>query len=103
MGFGQDGYRNDTVNTEYVSGVITVGTTQVLACANGSTNLEGRQELIIFNKSINTIYFGPTGVTVGTGVPIEGGETINIQLGDQLDLYIIADSADNDVIVQELS
>ena len=56
MGFGQDGYRNDTVNTEYVSGVITVGTTQVLACANGSTNLEGRQELIIFNKSIKATY-----------------------------------------------
>jgi diacylglycerol kinase family enzyme len=61
MAFGSDGTFNDVVNADYKSGVVTVGTTEVVAAAVGGTNLEDRQELIIYNKSTSTIYFGPTG------------------------------------------
>lgn len=103
MAFGSDGTFNDVVNIDYQSGVLTVGTTQQIAAANGSTNLDDRQELVIYNKSSNTVYFGPTGVTTSTGIPIESKETINIQMGPDVSLYLIAATAGNSIIVQEMS
>lgn len=94
---------NDIVNTDYTGGAITVGTSEQLASANGSSNLDDRQELIIYNNSSNTVYFGPTGVTTSSGIPLEPNETINVQAGDNINIYLIADSSGNSVIVQEFS
>ena len=71
--------------------------------AVGVSNLDRRQELVVYNKSTNTIYYGPTGVTTANGTPIVAKGTLNIQLGDQLNLYIIAGEAGNDVIISEFS
>lgn len=94
---------DDVVDTEYTAGTITVGTTEVLACANGSTNLSKRQEITIYNKSVNTIYFGPTGVTASNGIPIVAGEVVSLQYGPNLNIYLIAASAGNSIIIQEAS
>ena len=110
MGINQGGVFDDT-NESYVSRKITVGNTQVKAVANvdGITNLEGRQEVFIYNASSNkTIWYGPNGVIddspggVAQGIPLEPGETLNISLTDKVDLYLICDSSNNDVIIQEL-
>lgn len=106
MGLSFNPQFSDVVDSSYTSGVITVGTSEVLAAANGSSNLTGRQELIIYNDSSVTIYFGPTGVTVsgGTkGIPIGPQETINIQMGAAVNIYLIAGTSSNSVIVQEFS
>ena len=102
MGVGHSGRLDDVVNVEYLSTVKTIGTTEVLAAVGGS-NLEDRQELVVYNKSSNTIFYGPTGVTTATGTPIVAKGTLNIQLGDALGLYLIAAEAGNDVIVSEFS
>lgn len=102
-----DPSQSDVVNTSYISAKITVSTSQVEAKVGGS-RLSGRQELIIYNGGTETIYYGPSGVTVlGTGandgIPIKGQQILNIQIGDQLPLYLIAAENNTSVIVQELS
>ena len=99
-------YRNsfiDVVDNEYTAGTIIVGTTEVKACVSGS-NLSERQELNIYNPTTDTtIYFGPTGVTTSTGIPIEPGEVISLQYGPNIDVYLIAGSVGNTIIIQEAS
>ena len=105
MAFGSDGSFNDVVNIDYQSGVKTVGTTEVLVAAGGS-NLDDRQEVIIYNDSKAIVYLGPTGVaTSGSskGIPIEPKETLNIQVGPSISMYLIAATASNSIIVQEFS
>lgn len=94
----------DVVISDYVSAVKSVGTTEVLAAVGGS-NLSGRQEVIIYNDSSSVIYFGPTGVAIsGTnkGVPIDPGAFVNLPFGASVQIYLIAASASNNVIIQEL-
>jgi len=102
-----DPSQSDVVNISYVSAKITVSTSQVEAKVGGS-RLTNRQELLIYNGGTETIYYGPSGVTVaGTGVndgiPIKGQQVLNIQIGDQIALYLIASNANTSVIIQELS
>jgi hypothetical protein len=92
----------DVENVNYTSGSLTVGTSQQLASANGSSNLSKRQELLIYNKSSNTLYFGPTGVTTSTGIPLAPGETLNVPFGEAVSVYLIAAGAGNACIVQEI-
>lgn len=103
MGYGVDGQFNDVVNIDYQSGSVTVGTSEQLAAANGSSNLENRQEMIIYNSSENRVWFGPTGVSTSTGIPLEPQGTVNIQVGENIEVYLIAEQAGNSVVVQELS
>jgi len=105
MGFGSSGNFNDVADVAYISTVLSVGTSQVQAKV-GSSNLENRQELIIFNDSLSTIYYGPTGVTtsgVTKGVPIGPGGFVNLPFGFDVSVFIIAATPSNDIIVQELA
>ena len=100
------GYSNtfiDVINNQFQAGTITVGTTEILASINGSSNLSGRQEITIFNSSANTIYYGPTGVSTSTGIPIEAGETVSLQYGEFINVYLIAATAGNSTIIHEAS
>lgn len=96
------GRDDEIVNVDYIQGVLSVGTTQVEAKV-GASKLERRQMLRVFNKSNSTIYFGPSGVTTTTGEPIEKDQWVNIPVGDQISVFLIAASASNDVIVSEWS
>lgn len=91
---------DEIVNSSYVQAVITVGTSQVEARVGG-TRLSGRQVLRIYNSSSSTIFFGPSGVTVSTGEPIERRQWATIAIGDQLPVFLIAGTAGNSVIVSE--
>jgi len=104
MSFGSSGSFSDVVDGSYISTVITVGTSQVQACVGGS-NLANRQEIIIYNDSLATIYYGPSGVTTTgatKGIPIAPGGFVNLPFGTDIGLFLIAGSASNSVIVQEL-
>ena len=104
MGLSGGAY-DDTIGKSYVSGSITVGTTQVQAKA-GASNLAGRQEMLIFNDGAKTIYFGPSGVTASgatKGIPIENGETISLPFTDSINVFLITAAATSEVIIQELA
>lgn len=100
---GKSGQFNDVLDSSYVSGNITVGTSEVLAAAVGGVNLVLRQELLIYNRSSAIIYFGPTGVTTTTGIPIGPNEVLDLPYGQGINIYLIAGTAGNTVTVQEMA
>lgn len=103
MSGGYNNNRIDSSNTSYVGGNITVGTTQVLAAANGTSNSSDRQNILLYNRSTTvTVYFGPTGVTTSTGIPVPPQAMVTINVGPGVDMYLIAGSAGNTVTVQEI-
>jgi hypothetical protein len=93
--------RIDVNNSSYTSSTITVGTSQVEAMVGGTRDPE-RQLLIIYNASNNNVFYGPTGVTTSTGIPLEKKQEVSIPVGN-LGVFLIAGSAGNSVIVQEMA
>lgn len=94
----------DVVISDYQSAVKTIGTSQTLA-AVGVANLSNRQELMIYNDSLSTIFYGPSGVTTTgstKGISIYPGGFVNLPFGPGVEVYLIAGTAGNSVIVQEL-
>ena len=89
-------------NTDYVSGTISVGTTQVEAKVGGS-RLEERKVVRVYNDSNNTIYFGPSGVTTSTGEPLTKNNWVELDLGPDVGLFLIASSSLTGIIIQERS
>lgn len=104
MSGGYNGQLTDTNNVDYQAGEVTVGLVQVLACANGSSNMTGRQNLIVFNRSLTeTVYIGPTGVTTSSkGIPIPPQAAITFNSGSFINAYLIAGSAGITVTIQEI-
>lgn len=97
----------DVVNTAYISGTLSVSTSQALAKV-GASNLENRQFIIIHNPVGNDIvYYGPTGVTIpggaNPGIPITGGESVSFPYGSNINIYLIKTGASQSVRIQELS
>lgn len=93
---------SDVVTDNYVSGAISVSTTQTEAKVGGS-RLSGRECLRIYNNSTTTIYFGPTGLTSSTGEPIYKGQGVTIMVGD-IGVYLLtASGTASDVRIQELA
>lgn len=101
MPINESGYNADVVNS-FVQGNVTVGTSAVEAKI-GSERLAGRQFLRLYNGSNSIVYFGPSGVTVGTGEPLFKNQTITIPLSDANGLYLIASGAGNNILVSEWS
>lgn len=86
----------------YIAGNITVSTNEVEAKV-GTTALEGRQQLIIFNGGTENIYFGPEGVTESNGIPIKTQETRFLPFGESIRICLVTASGSNiDVVIQEL-
>lgn len=101
---GYNSNYSDINNADYQAGEVTVGTSQVLACANGSSNMVGRQNIIIYNRSTTvTIWVGPTGVTPSSkGIPVPPQAAITFNSGSEIQMYLIAGSAGISVTVQEI-
>lgn len=97
---GRSGEFDDIVEDGYVSGAVTVGTSAVEAKVGGSA-LDGRELLTIYNDSNSIIYYGPSGVTTSTGEPLAKKQRVSIPVGSAIQVFLIAGSGGNDVIVQE--
>lgn len=93
--------RSDVNESNYVSGTLSVGTTAVEVKV-GSSRLERRQFISVHNYGPATIFIGPSGVTTSSGRPIFRDQSIDMPVGN-LPIYVIASSAGQTVIVQELS
>lgn len=92
----------DVDNTIFTSGTVTVGTTAVEAKV-GATRAVNRQSLYIENKGPSAIFYGPSGVTVTTGATLAVSQTVFLELGDALGVFVIANTAGNTCIVQEFA
>jgi hypothetical protein len=94
----------DGFNTDYKSKVITVGTTQVEAIT-GSVNLTDRKAVLIINDSDQNVYAGPSGVTtsgINKGTILIPSQSLFLTAG-AIRIFVIADTPNNNVIVQEFS
>jgi hypothetical protein len=99
------GFYNDTRNADYKSVLLTVGTTEVEAKVGGS-RLADRQGVWLYNDSSNTVYVGPTGVTTSgstKGLPLLKNQATFLELPDFVAVFVIAGSAGNSVICQEIA
>lgn len=94
----------DVLEDGYVSAVITVGTSQVEAKV-GASRQSGRELLYIENQSNVTIYYGPSGVTTSgstKGSTLLKDQFVFLPIGNQA-VYLIAGSAGNSILVQEMA
>lgn len=91
--------RADVNESSYISGPLSVTTSQVEAKVGGS-RLAFRQILSIYNGGNKTIYFGPSGVTSANGIPVFANQAVNIPIGD-IGVFVIASSGTQAVVIQE--
>jgi hypothetical protein len=84
----------------YLTANVLVGTSPVEMKA-GTVRLSNRKLLCIHNKSENTIYIGPIGVTVSTGRPVFPDQSMDMPIGN-MGIYAVANESGNSLIVQEI-
>lgn len=101
-GISYDPDRIDVDNTGYLTAALSVSTTAVEAKVS-TTPLASRQELIIFNQGNQTVYYGPSGVTSTSGIPLFKNQFVSLPLGPNNSVFLITASGSSTVIVQELS
>jgi hypothetical protein len=101
MGIQRGGNFDDVDNRAYITGTLSISTSQTELKVGGS-RLDGRQTLIIQNTGSSTIYIGPTGVTTSTGIPLGKGQFLSMPIGDGIAIYALTASGTNTVVVQEI-
>lgn len=70
----------------------TVGTSAALI-VDGADELATRRILFMYNNGNKNMYIGASGVTTSDGFPIPPGAILEIEAGDAMDIYAIADAA----------
>ena len=93
---------NDVVNDAYLAISLSISTTPVLLKV-GSTNLVGREIIIIENKSGSKVYIGPSGVTSSTGIVLDTNQFITFPAGDNINMYAVTQSGTSTIVVQEMA
>lgn len=89
-------------NVDFQDALKTITTTEALASV-GASNLANRKTLVIYNKGNKDLYYGTTGVTNTTGMPVLAGDLVTLNVGENINVYIKADNGTTDVIIQEFS
>ena len=78
------------------SSLKTVAETVGVAAAaiiDGADELAGRRKVYMYNNGNKTQYIGATGVTTAAGFPIPPGAILELDAGDAMDIFAIADGA----------
>lgn len=91
---------SDVVNNTYVTGSVSVGTTEIEAKVGGSP-VDDRQIVTIHNKGPKEIFYGPTGLTSSTGTPLKKNQFACIPVGPDISVFMLTASSSSTVIVQE--
>jgi hypothetical protein len=102
VGLSPGGVFDDILNNSYVGASGTITTSASEAKVGGSA-LSGRQALIIFNKGNSTVYYGPSGVTANTGIPIIRDQTLFLAVGDKVSVFLVTANGTATVIIQEFA
>ncbi len=90
---------NENVNTSLVSGAITVTSAATLANVSGA-NLANRKFITITPRS-NGVFLGDSTVTTSTGTPLFNNQTVTLDVGDNIDVYLIVASGTVNVRIIE--
>lgn len=89
-------------NTSYIGGTVTCTNTQT-ECKVGVSNLANRKMLYIENQTGTQIFYGPTGVTTGTGARLANNQAVFLSVGPAISVFVIKASGSGTVIVQEFA
>lgn len=89
-------------NTSYIGGTVTCTNTQT-ECKVGGSPLANRKVLYIENQTGTQIFYGPTGVTTGTGARLANNQAVFLSVGPAISVYVIKASGSGTVIVQEFA
>jgi len=92
----------DVISDGYVSGTISVTTSEIEAKV-GVSPLTGREILTIYNGGNKTIFYGPTGVTIMTGIPIFKDQVVSLPIGQSLSIFLITYSGTQTARIQEFA
>ena len=88
-------------NITYSTATKSVGNVTEVLAAVGGANLANRKTIVAYNRGPQTVYYGPTGVTSTTGIPIEKDEVVTFAIGDNIDVYFITGSSTASVTIEE--
>lgn len=101
MGLNEGGQFNEVDDKSYLAGTVTLSTSQT-ELKVGASRLDGRQNLLVFNKSSVVIYIGPTGVTSSNGIPIAPNQMFSYPFGQNIAVYGIVAAGSQSIIVHEI-
>jgi len=87
----------DMIQEGIRSSVVTVG---VLATPIPAVALPGRINMLINNTSANITYYGAADVAVATGMPVDAGDKLSLNIAEGVTLYGIAAIA-SDIRIME--
>lgn len=90
------------VASAFVVGAVTVGTTAV-ALRVGVANLADRRSVLLQNLGVLPVFIGGSDVTTLTGIRIDAGASIVLDLTAIATVYGISSGTGNSVRVMELS
>ena len=82
------------INASFVASATTVSN---VATAIPTANAEGRACVILYNNGSKTVYIGGSSVTSSDGFPLEPGDSIPIDLGEDVILYGITITGTSEV------
>jgi len=85
------------INASFVASATTVSNTATKIPASIA---EGRACIILLNNGSYTVYLGGSNVTSATGFPLEAGDSLPIDVGDDIDIFGI--TANNTAEVRTL-
>jgi hypothetical protein len=90
---------SDTIRENLISGSLSVGTTAVEVKV-GASRLANRKSIALYNNSNRTMWWGGSGVTPSSGVPINKGELLTLAIED-VAVFVVSDQASQDSRVIE--
>lgn len=102
MAMSFDSDRSDVNESAFIAAVKTISTSQIEACAL-SSSLDNRQAISIYNNGPQIIYYGPSGITSNTGIPIFKNQLVSLPLGPNNRAYLITSSSSSTAVIQEMS
>lgn len=82
------------INASFTVAATTVTTTATKIPASIA---EGRASIILLNNGSYTVYIGGSGVTAATGFPLEAGDNLPMDIGDDIDIYGITAEGSSEI------
>jgi hypothetical protein len=100
-----DLYRRTWVNTSYNIGMNTVAASVTTTAAEVlGTPLAGRRSVTIQNKGVQSVFLVESGATAKTdGIEIPKNSSATFELGEDINIFLVADSGTQDVRLLELA
>jgi hypothetical protein len=93
-------YVNDSAQVSLLSSTKTANTSASLVVASA---LAGRRRIIVHNIGGNVCYLGHSGVTSSNGLKLDREASVELDLGQYVDLYVITASSTTELRVLEIA